>query len=463
MSIAFGKDLTVGSIPKTLANLAIPIFLAYVLFSGYSIINTIWIGNLLGGNALAAVAINIPIVMLLLGLCNSIGTAVSVLVAKNFGAKRNEVIQKVVNTSFSLNAVVMAVIIIGGVLGTDLLIELFDTPAEIRGIASSYLKLTFVSFIFISYQMLIMAILRSIGNTKIPLLITFVTTIINAVLDPILINGFSLIPRLGLNGAAIATIICSAVGTCYAFIYLKIKYGNSPLYPTRLILDKNSVGQIAKIGFPTFVQHAITFIGAAFVTTFVNGFGAQASAVFGTIGRIESFVIIPPVATFFAVSTMTAQSIGAKKSELIKDIFKWGLIVNMPPILLVSLLALLIPNIIMQIFVKDLEIIHLGVEYFHIVGIAYLFYIPFYVANGIIIGAGKAIVSMLIGFISFCLLRVPLAALLSRITFLGLNGVWIAVFFSLMTSAAITYIYYLSGRWKPREVKCMANLMGSFK
>lgn len=453
MSNGYGQDLTSGSILKTLIKLGIPIFLTYLLVSSYSIVNSLWIGNILGEYGLAAVAVNFPISMFLTVFFNSMGTSVAILISHNFGAKNNDGIQKVVNTAFPLILIISAIVAIGGSLGTNFIIKAFNVPVEIRGITSTYLILTFVSYLFFGLYNLTLSIFRSVGNVKLPLFVTLIGVIVNAIIDPLLIVGVGPFPKLGLNGAAIATMVCNAVILFTALIYLKVKYANSPIYPKKFSLNKMIVKNILKIGLPSFFQQTLIYIGTGIMTIFVNGFGIKEAAAYGTVGRIDAFAILPAGAVLFAVMTVTAQHIGSKKLDKIKDIFKWGLVVNTPVILTISLLVVIIPELVMHAFVKDAAIIRLGAYYFRLAGIGYLFYIPNFVANGIVTAAKKPHISLIISIFMILVIRVPLAALLIYVAkFSALTGVATATVISLFVGTGLLVLYVVTGKWMPKSV-----------
>jgi putative MATE family efflux protein len=447
MSRAFGKYLTVGSIPRTLLHFAIPVFLGNILSSGYSIVNAVWVGHLLGGRAVAAVGLTFPVILLMVAVCSGLTVASSVLVGQHFGARQERQIQEVVDVSWSIAAVLCLAVTAAGELGAPRLLALLGTPPEVLAPATSYLRLVLASFGLMYASFLIMSTLRAVGNTKVPLLFVVLGTALNAILDPLLISGAGPFPKLGLDGAAVASLVSGAVATLAGFAYLKLRYGHSPLVPRRLAFPRTLVGKLARIGLPSFVQQSLLSFAVAFMTALVNRHGATATAAFGIAGRIDTLVAVPAMAVMVAVSSVTAQNLGAGKPERVKQVFRWGLLVNTPAILAVTVVCCLAPAAVMRLFVREPEIVRLGAEYLRIVGVGYLFLIPPYVSNGVIVGSGKTAVTMLLSFVSLCVVRVPLAIWLSR-TPLGLTGVWIATASSFSVNAVLGYLYYRSGRWQ---------------
>lgn len=463
MNNKFGNDLTTGSIPKHLIQFALPILIGNLLSTGYSIINTIWVGNLLGKDAVGAVAVSFPIFLALLALCSGATLATSILISKAYGAKDYDAIQRIVNNSWAIAIIMILMITVGGLLLSDTLLGFLGTPKEIMPLASQYLKIVVISFVGIYLSYLVASILRGIGNTAIPLAFIVFSTALNALLDPLLILGLGPMPKLGLNGAAYASLIACGFSTILGVIYVCRKYKGQPINPSGLSLEKKTVKEIIIIGFPSFIQQMLVSMGYAFITSFVNGFGSAATAAFGITSRIDSIVAMPAMAMMMSASALTAQNLGAGKQERIKDIFKWGILVNIPVILVISLLCFNFSGAIMRIFVKDSAVIQIGIEYLRIVGLGYLSFTVFYISNGIINGAGKTISTMLISFVSLCLIRIPLAASLSN-TSLGLRGVWFAIVISFVVSLVSSLSYYFLGTWNPKrtadKLPTKVNLVG---
>lgn len=426
---------------------ALPILIGNLLSTGYSIINTIWVGNLLGRDAVGAIAVSFPIFLGMIALCSGATLATSILIANAYGAEDHVMVRKTVNNSLTIGIVMITTVMIGGLLSCDAMLGLLGTPDEIMLQASGYLKITMVSFISLYLSFLIAAVLRGIGNTVIPLTFVILSTVMNAVLDPLLIMGLGPFPELKLNGAAFASLISTGTATLLGIIYVMRKYTGQPIIPSALGSERKIMGKILKIGLPAFVQQMLVSVGYAFMTVFVNGFGASAIAAFGITTKLDAVVVMPATAMMMAASALTAQNMGAGKSEKTREIFKWGVLLNIPVISVISILCVSFPGIIMHIFVQDPAVIQTGISYLRIVGGGYLLFTVFYISNGIINGAGKTISTMVISFVSLCVIRIPLAALLSK-TDLGIRGIWLAIVISFAVTTVNSLLYYTSGKWK---------------
>jgi len=443
----FGKDLTSGSIPKNLLKFALPILIGNILSTGYSVINIMWVGNLLGKDAVGAVAVSFPVFLGMVALCSGATLATSVLVAKAYGAKDPAQIQRIVNCSWTVGGGLILVITLSGLLFCEEILRFLKTPSEILPMASGYLRIMFINFAGLYASYLISSILRGVGDTVLPLICIIISTMVNAVLDPLLILGIGPFPELGLNGSAYSDLIATTLIIVLGVFYMVHRYKNEPINPTKLLFEKEMVFDILKIGIPLFVQQMLISAGYAFLTVFVNRFGSASIAAFGIVSKIDSIAAMPAMALMISLSALTAQNIGAGKPEKIRTILTSGILVNIPIILLISLLCVTFSQGIMNVFIKDPEVIRIGVGYLRIVGGGYLFFSVFYVSNGILNGAGKTLSTLILSFISLCMIRIPLAGLLSR-TNLGLQGIWIAIIISFAASMINSLVYYRWGTWR---------------
>ncbi len=449
----FGKDLTVGSIPRHLLAFSIPMLIGNMLQSGYSIINMIWVGRIVGENGLGATAVSFPIMFILIGLAIGSTMATSVLVAQYYGAKNFEMLKRAVDNSVLISIILSILLTVGGILCSEYLLRLMDTPASIFPMASSYLKISLGGMILLFMTFVITSILRGIGDTVTPLLFMGASVVINAILDPFMIIGIGPFPKLGLNGAAWASVISQAIGLIMGLIYLSRKNHLIAIGFRKLAFDKHMTGLIFKIGFPSMVQQSLVSIGQFFVTSYVNYFGASAIAAFGTAGRIDMVATMPAIAIGMAATALTGQNLGARKPERVKEIFKWALLIGTVISGFVAIFAVSFPRLILSLFIHHEPVLQIGVQYLWIVGPCYLLFALMFVSIGIINGAGQTMVTMVFSLLSLWVVRVPLAAYLSRHTSLGMKGIWIAMAAGFVVTATISYVYYLSGRWKKSAIK----------
>ncbi len=441
--------MTTGSVPKHLLAFSIPLLIGNLARTSYHIINIIWVGHLVGKDAVGAVGASFPIIFVLIGVFIGMSLATTILVAQCYGAKQFDMLQKVVSNSFLLSLIIGGFFTVTGILSSDFLLRLMDTPQENFAMASSYLKLNLANFTMLYLDFLIHSILRGMGNTVIPLTFSCIGMGMNAIMDPFLIGGFGPFPLHGLNGAAYATILSQAATLVISIAYLNRKSRIAAFDPRRFILDKKVALLIFQIGLPSVVQQSLVSISTIVIATLVNAFGSAATNAFGAVGRIDMLVFLPAMSLGMAVSSMTGQNLGAGRPERIKHIFRWGNILTSVMTISLSLVIVFLSRPILVAFGlgNDAKVMDIGITYIRIVGSCYIFFSIMSIANGIINGAGHTMITMIFTFLSLWGIRVPLSWLLSK-TYLGITGIWVGVSFSLMTTMTISLAFYYSGRWK---------------
>ncbi len=447
-----GRDLTEGSIPRHLLSLAIPMLIGNLLNTGYSIIDAMWIGRMVGREAIGAIAVSFPVVFLFVGVANGATLATTILVSQFFGAKNHTMVRRTVGTSFSLALILGVVSAAAGIMLSGSILKWLGTPESIMPLASSYLKIAFLGFPVMYLSFLVTSILRGVGDTRTPLYFMAAGVVINAVLDPLFIIGIGPLPRMGLDGAAWASIISAFAAVLLGTLYLNSKGSDFAFNPAKLSADKKVARLIFSIGLPSMIQQSAVSLGMVFIASFVNKFGAVAAAAYGAAGRIDSVAFLPAMSIGLSVSAITGQNLGAGKVDRVHSIFKWGLLMTASISLFLSIFFLSIPDLLLSIFTTDQEVIAIGRNYLRIVGPSTLFFAIMYVSNGVINGAGHTLTTLAFTICVLWGVRIPMAAFLSR-TFLGIEGIWIAFAVGFFTIMCVSLSWYFSGRWKKPVVR----------
>jgi Na+-driven multidrug efflux pump len=184
-----------------------------------------------------------------------------------------------------------------------------------------------------------------------------------------------------------------------------------------------------------------------FVTGIVNRFGEDATAGFGAASRVDQLAFMPAMTLSLAVSTVTAQNLGAGLYLRVRQAFWWGLASAGAMTLAASLLVVLVPNMWLRIFTSDPAVIHVGSDYLRIVGLSYLFFAVMFISNGVINGAGQTFITTVISLISLWVVRVPLALYLTH-RLDAVTGVWYAIAVSFAVSMLSSLVYFSTGRWR---------------
>ncbi|MGI5858781.1 MAG: MATE family efflux transporter [Tepidanaerobacteraceae bacterium] len=441
-------DFTQGSIPRHLINFTIPLFLGNLLQTFYNTVDTIWVGKFVGPQALAAVSVSFPIIFILISLATGITMATTVLVGQYKGAGDDEMVKKVINNTVILLVIASAVMTTVGIVLHKPILKLMNTPDEIMQAAAGYLNIIFAGLIFTFGYNGISAVLRGLGDSNTPLLFLFYTTIINIILDPILIFGIGPAPKMGVSGAALATVISQAISVFLAIRHLNRMSNIFTIKFKDIKYDSYLTKQIIKIGLPAGMQQTVVALGATVVMSIVNTFGETIIASFGAAKKIDSFSFMPSMSIGLATSSLTAQNIGAGKFERVKEVARWSAIMAITISVIVTAVVISFPKALLSMFTSDPDILREGAVILRILAIYYVPFALMWVFSGIIRGAGDTLITMLISILSLWGIRLPLALYLSKYTTLGSKGIWIAMVISTNITLIMNIIYFVKGRWR---------------
>lgn len=426
------------------------------LQTAYSFVNAIWVGKFLGKTALAAVTVSFPIIFVLMALAGGLTLAANILISQYVGAREWPQVKKVVQTSTGLIILLSLVLTAVGELFTAPMLRAMGTPADVLPVAIVYMRIILATLPLNFGLFLISSMLRGVGDSTTPLYFQAIFLVITAVLDPVLMFGLVGMPRLGLNGTAVATVITQFGALASACIYLHRK--GSIVSPDwrRLHIDWNMGWILTKIGFPSAIQQALVSVGMVVVIGCINAFGENATAAFGAAMRIDQIAFMPAMTVGMAISTVVGQNVGAQKHHRVPEAFWWGILIGGGITLLVSAVTLTFPGALLSMFIntqRDPGVLPIGVGYLRIVGAFYTVFAIFFVSNGVINGSGQTLITTIISLIGLWILRVPLAYLLPKYLTHDVTGIWYAMGISSTVGMLISVTYYASGRWKRTVVQ----------
>lgn len=448
MNKQHNNDLTSGSVLKHLIAFSVPLLLGNLLQALYNTVDSIWVGRFIGAQALGAVSVSFPIIMILVSLVMGITMATTVLVSQYAGAKNQQMIVKTINNSLLLLGGGAIIVTLVGLIFSEKILILMNTPEDILSYATDYLNIFFLGLIFMFGYNVVSSILRGLGDSKTPLKFLVISTVTNLILDPIFILGVGPFPQMGIQGAALATMLSQSLS-----FFLALRHLNKENHVIRfkfkdLKYDAELTAKIFKIGLPSGVQQVVVSLGMLVMTGIINTFGSETVAAFGAASRLDQFAIMPAMSLGLAVSTLAGQNIGAGKNDRLKEVYKWGCITTVLITGIATAFIMIFPTFVLKLFTTDLQVLETGSRYLRIVGISYIPFALSFVINGMLRGAGDTISTMIFSIASLWLIRVPLAKFLSSFDSLGSNGIWIAMAVSSILSLVMSQVYYSTGRWK---------------
>ncbi|MFO8060694.1 MAG: MATE family efflux transporter [Bacillota bacterium] len=446
-------NLIDGPILPALLTLAWPVVLSNLLQTGYNLADTYWVGRL-GAEAVAAVSLSFPIVFLFISLGGGFTVAGTALVAQNIGAGREDRANYVAAQTFGfvgLAAVCLA--ILGFILAESVLTILGPEP-DVFPDALAYLRTWFTGVPFVFGFFIFQALVRGSGDTINPMKLMVGSTILNIILDPFFIFGWSFFPELGVQGAAVATVLsrglAAAIGISMLFrSNLGLRIRAADLKP-----DLATIRRIVIIGTPAAAEQSMRALGMTAMTATAAAFGTAALAAYGIGNRISSVVFQPSMGFAQATTAMVGQNLGAKRDDRAESTAWLSAGIMLSLLTVLGAVAFAWPGGISSVFLTAGDAVALShaENYLRIIAFSFGFIGVMNVLNGAFRGAGRTATAMTFSLISMFALRVPLAYGLSHHTHLGPAGIWWGVALSNVVGALLVAMWFSRGSWKGRLI-----------
>jgi len=441
------QDMTVGSPSKHLLSFALPLLFGNLFQQLYSMVDSVVVGRFVGANALAAVGACGSIGFLFISLSSGLALGIGIIVSQYFGAGDEKNVRTMIaNSIYVLFSAVIVVSTIA-VVFAPMILRFLQTPEEIINDSVIYLRITGAGMLFITVYNGISAILRALGDSKTPLYFLVVSSVVNIILDFV----FVVFLNWGVFGVAAATVISQIVSAvaCLIFSIKRISYFRL----TRNELNPNwrFVGLAFKLGIPIALQNSLIAISCVVLQSVVNGFGALAVAAFTITNRIEMLVQQPYGSLGMASSTFAGQNVGAHKIDRVNQGLARGALIAFIFSALMLPVMYLFGHAICSIFVKDEEVIAMGMKALRITSWCYFPLGMIYVPRGLLNGAGDTTFSMING-ITEVICRVSLSLILTRIAFIGVWGIWATNGATWTLTAVVCVIRYFTGVWKRKAI-----------
>lgn len=437
-------DFTTGSIGKSLFYFSGPILLANLLQTSYQFVDSLWVGNLLGANALGAVAISGSIIFVVLSLIIGLNNAALTILSQQKGKQNEEGLKRYLNAFVVLMTCIAMLLGVSGFIFAEVLLNLLGTPETMLTAAAAYLRINFTGILLLFGYNFISTVLRSIGDSKTPLYFVTAAVILNAVLDPLFIHVFG----WGINGAGYATVVSQGFSFLIGFFYI-IKKDLAPF--TIPSLPKwQEIKLILHIGIPSSLQMAVISAGAAAIIGVVAAQGEAVVSGYSAAQRLDSLLMLPAHALSIAISSMAGQNIGAQNWDRVRDIAKYGVIYNFLIMLLIGIIVAVFAEYGVKLFIQDEASVQFGTLYLQIVALCYPFLGINFILNGVVRAAGAMYPVLILNIISFWILRYPLTALFSRL--FGEIGIAFGVGASFILSSVAAVMYYRFGKWREKKL-----------
>jgi putative MATE family efflux protein len=430
-----------------------PLMLSNALQSLFGTVSNVYLGQMIGVDALAAVSVFFPVMFFLFAFVMGLSTGATVLIGQAYGAGEHGKIRSVVGTTLEVGLLLsISVALAGGIFSRQLMMML-ATPADILDQASAYGRIMLLTMPLGFVFLLMTAMIRGVGDALTPLLALALSTAIGLILTPMLIHGSLGLPAAGITSPAWAAAIANAVTLLVLAVYLlRKKHALAPdaALLRHIRLDRAMLGKILGIGLPSAIGMVVMAIAELVLLGLVNGYGSDATAAYGAVNQVMGYTQFTAMSISIAVSILGAQAVGGGDRARLDGIVRTGLAFNL--VLTGGLVTLiyLAPRAVLGIFITDGAVLDLAKGLLYI---ALWSSVPFGLAttfSGAMRAAGVALTPMLLSIFAIVAIELPSAIILSRM--IGLEGVWAAYPIVFCAMFVLQMGYYLVV-WRKRAIR----------
>ena len=436
------KENKMGVMPvkKLIINMSLPMMFSMLVQALYNIVDSIFVSRL-SESALTAVTLAFPMQNLMIAVGSGTGVGINALLSRSLGEKNYEKADKAANTGIFLILMSMLVFVALGLFAAGPFVA-FQTPdAEIQGLGETYLRIVCTMSVGIFLQMTFERLLQSTGRTVLSMISQLSGAVINIIFDPILIFGYLGFPKLGVAGAAYATVLGQVVAAVIGLVLNVKKNEEIHLRIADIVRpDRRTVRQIYAVGVPSVLMISIGSLMTFFMNMILKPFEATAQAVFGAYFKLQSFFFMPVFGLNNGLIPILAFNYGAKNRSRIDEALKFSVKLAVGIMLAGTLMFLFLPKQLLGMFHASEHMLEIGVPALRIIGLSYPIAAVCIVMGSIFQAFARSINSLLVSIVRQLLVLVPAAALLAKVG--GIGAVWWAFPIAELASLTISTVLF---------------------
>ena len=439
------RDYTEGPLTRQLLTFAGPFMLSNLLQNAYNLVDMAVVGRFVGAAGLSAVSIGADLIHLYtfvaMGFCN----AGQVIISQYVGLRDRRSVSKIVGVMFTFILGLSLMITAGALAGTGLWLRLLNVPEEALSLCRGYTVCCTAGLFFIFGYTMISSILRGMGDSRRPLLFIAIASVLNVVLDLVLVGA-----GMGAFGAALATVIAQGASFGVSVVYLwrhKHELGFD-FSPRDLIPDTANLRLLIKMGVPMMIQSIAISVSALFVSSRINAYGVTASAVTGVGTKLSMVASIVTLALSAAGATMVGQNFAARKFDRVRKTITDSFLIGSAFAAVLSLGIILWPEQVFSVFNSDPEVLAMSHAYVLIAVLNYFGWACRGPSIALCNGMGFPMLNFALGIFDGVVMRIGLCVLMGDVLGMGIRGYWIGSALAGYAFFLIMFPYFLSGRWK---------------
>lgn len=435
-------SLTKGPIWKGMLLFAMPVFLSNLFQQLYNAFDAWCVGNYINDNALAAVSSSGSLIFMFVSFFNGLAMGAGVVIARAYGAKEYTVMRKTIHTAIAFGLAAGAFLTILGVSFTPIVLRWMDTPAEVLPQSIEYFRFYFLGAIFTVMYNMFVGIFHAVGDSRHPFYYLVLSTGINIFLDLLFVAEF----HWGVGAAAFATTLSQGISALLCFIHIVRVKAPYRVTLRHIRFHKDRLLDILRYGVPSGIQNSVISIANVVVQANINDFGKEAMAGCGSYSKLEGFAFLPVTCFSQALATFVGQNLGAGKHKRVMKGVAFGALCSCAMAEAIGLLSYLFAPSLIRFFGASADAVDFGTAHMRTVCLFYCLMAFSHCIAGVLRGAGKATVPMVIMLCCWCVFRVSYITVAVRIVHELTTVSW-AYPLSWTLSALIFLIYFLKADW----------------
>ncbi|XBX05576.1 MATE family efflux transporter [Enterocloster clostridioformis] len=423
-------DFTQGKPLSLIVRFSVPIFIGYLFQQVYSLVDRIIVGQFVGATAFSAVGSTTAITTMFMSMCMGAAAGTGVVVSKYYGARDEKNTARAISNGMYVNIAIALVMTVIALASTKPILALLQTPAELMDDAVSYMLIIMAGLIAVSAYYAPFSIMQALGDSTTPLLFLIFCSILNIVLDILFVGPL----QMGVNGAAIATVLAQCISALCCTVYAFRKIPIVKMAVKYAAIDKEIIRETIRIGLPTGVQFALVYLSSVILQMIVNRFGTTVIGAFAATTQVEVLIQQIYATLGTTMATYAAQNIGAKKPERIQQALRVVLFLCAGVSALWLICALLGGNYIMGIFVDDNAMTGIAANGVRITAVFFMAFGVTTILRRLLAGIGDSAFTLTSGILEIAV-RIIFGFLLISIPVLGMWGIWLTTGFTWLATA----------------------------
>jgi MATE family, multidrug efflux pump len=441
---------------RTMLVFLIPLMISNVLQSTSQTFSFVFLGRMLGVNALAAVSAVFPVVFLLFSFLIGIGSGSTVLIGQAFGAGDHHRVKKVAGTVLGATMLFSVITMLIGVLFSPAMLKALGTPPSIIAMSDIYTRVVFLTFPVYFPYIIYTTFLRGVGDSQTPLRFLVLGTVLSILFTPMLIRGWFGLPQFGVVSVALSGLLSTIIAFPLLLWHLR-RTGNPLAFDSEMardmVFDTRILWTVLRIGIPTGLQTIMVSLAEIAVISFVNRYGASATAAYGAVNQVIGYVQFPAISMSITASIFGAQCIGARREDKLGQVVRSAVALNYAVGGFLIAVCYIFSRHILGWFITDPATLEIAHGLLMITLWSYLLFGNSAVISGVVRSSGDVLVPTINGILSIWLVEVPAAYILMR--YFGLSGVWMGypISYAVVLSAQFSYYEFF---WKKKTHERLA-------